>query len=283
MRIPWLCTVAILFCLSDPHSFSQTSDPQTELQLGIAAYEKAAYKEAVDHLKRAVLLDPSLTIAHLYLANTYSDLYCTTCEFDSDAGDTNEQRRVLVLEEYNKVLELDSSNTKALNSMANLHYRSAKFDEAERYYRKTIEVDASNSEALYTLAVIEWHRSYVLRMEKRAQLKFSPRQPLIDSPACHEIRKENLARVEEGISLLTRIPQVFNIADGMAYMGLLYRERADIQCDDRPAYEDDIKTAQSWAHRGCEARQNPDSQNIPWSWPPSPPPPPLKSGNSCFL
>jgi Tfp pilus assembly protein PilF len=123
MRIPWLCTVAILFCLSDPHSFSQTSDPQTELQLGIAAYEKAAYKEAVDHLKRAVLLDPSLTIAHLYLANTYSDLYCTTCEFDSDAGDTNEQRRVLVLEEYNKVLELDSSNTKALNSMANLHYR----------------------------------------------------------------------------------------------------------------------------------------------------------------
>jgi len=114
---------------------------------------------------------------------------------------------VLVLEEYNKVLELDSSNTKALNSMANLHYRSAKFDEAERYYRKTIEVDASNSEALYTLAVIEWHRSYVLRMEKRAQLKFSPRQPLIDSPACHEIRKENLARVEEGISLLTRIPR----------------------------------------------------------------------------
>ena len=34
--------------------------------------------------------------------------------------------------------------------------------------------------------------------------------------------------------------------DAMAYMNLRYRERADIQCANREAYDADIKTADKW-------------------------------------
>jgi hypothetical protein len=34
--------------------------------------------------------------------------------------------------------------------------------------------------------------------------------------------------------------------DAMAYMNLMYRERADIQCRDAKAYAADLKTADDW-------------------------------------
>ena len=52
--------------------FSQNFNATTELQLGIAAYEKSKYWDAIDHLERAVTLDPSAITAHLGSALTFS-------------------------------------------------------------------------------------------------------------------------------------------------------------------------------------------------------------------
>jgi len=41
--------------------------------VGIAAYENATYREAVEYLERAVSLDPTSTKAHLYLADAYNE------------------------------------------------------------------------------------------------------------------------------------------------------------------------------------------------------------------
>jgi len=35
----------------------------------------------------------------------------------------------------------------------------------------------------------------------------------------------------------------------MAYMNLMYRERADIQCDDKDARAADLKTADEWVDK----------------------------------
>ena len=35
----------------------------------------------------------------------------------------------------------------------------------------------------------------------------------------------------------------------MAYMNLMYRERADVQCDDLVAREADLKTADDWVDK----------------------------------
>jgi tetratricopeptide (TPR) repeat protein len=277
-RVVRLIGHTLLYLLSFG-SFAQVPDAQSELRLGIAAYENAAYKDAVEHLERAVLLDPTSIKAHLHLADAYNERHCETCEFDSlKAADINDHWRVLAIAEYKRALELDGMNTQALNSLGHRYYWDADLDKAERYYRKAIDVDPNNSEALYTLAVIDWQRSYELRMERRVTLKLRRKQPLIALSSCAEIRAENLPRVDEGIALLTRTLQVVNAAEAMAYTAILYRERADIQCGDDSAYSDDLKTAARWHEQACETWHDPDRAKIPWRWPASPPP---KNDASC--
>jgi tetratricopeptide (TPR) repeat protein len=276
-----ICHV-VPFCLLSFGSFAQILDAQSELRLGIAAYENATYREAVEHLERAVSLDPTSTKAHLYLADAYNERYCENCEFDpGEASEINDHWRVLAIAEYKKVLELDVSNTQALNRLGLRYYRQADLDEAEPYYRKAIEVDPSNSEALYTLAVINWERSYGVRMRKRVELKLSRKQNLIGLSSCGRIRAENLARVDEGIVLLTRTLQVLSAGEAMAYMAILYRERADIQCGDRSAYKDDLRTAAAWHERACETWHNPERAELSWRGAVNPPPRSLKDDASC--
>ena len=275
------CTVLIL-CFVSIHALSQLSDSQAELQLGIAAFEKAAYKEAIAHLERAILFDPGSVSSRPKLADAYNEMYCLTCEFDSasDAG-ANDHWRVLAIAEYKKVLELAPSNTQVLNSLAYVYYWHAELDEAERNYRKAIEVDATNAEALYTLAVIDWRRSYQVRVQKRTELKLNQKQLLIGLSSCRDIRTENLDRINEGIGLLTTTLQVLDVPEAMVYISILHRERADIQCGDRAAYQDDIKTSALWEHRACQTKINADRVNVPARWPPGPPP--SDGGENCLF
>jgi hypothetical protein len=118
-------------------------------------------------------------------------------------------------------------------------------------------------------------------MEKRTKLKLRRKQPLIGLSACAGIRAENLIRINEGIDLLARTLQVLNVGEAMAYMAILYRERADIQCGARSAYTEDLKASVRWHESACEASQKPNREKIPWPWPASPPPAPLKDDVSC--
>lgn len=261
-------------------SFAQAPKAQPELRLGIAAYQNGAYKEAIEHLERAVSADPTSMNARLHLADAYNASYCETCEFDSSqSSSTNDHWRELAIAEYTKVLEMNASNTDALNSLAHRYYWQADLDDAERYYRKSIEADSRNSEALYTLAVIDWQRSHRLLMQKRVELKLSKDQRFIGLSACSAIRADNLARIDESIVLMTKTLQSLNAGEAKAYMAVFYRERAEIQCGNRSAYEDDLRTATRWHERACEAWQSQDKTSIPLRWPPSLPP--LRNDASC--
>jgi hypothetical protein len=51
----------------------------------------------------------------------------------------------------------------------------------------------------------------------------------------------------------------------MAYMNLMYRERADLQCDDSVAREADLKTADDWvdktmAFKKAKTKKQPQAQ-----------------------
>jgi Flp pilus assembly protein TadD len=123
-----LCTIPTLL-------YSQNLNAIAELNLGIAAYDKAEYSDAIDHLERTAVLDPNAVGGHLDLAEAYDHAYGDgeECELNCD---TNEHRRLRAIEEFNKVLELDPSNPEALKALAWRYHRSAKFEEADRYYRK---------------------------------------------------------------------------------------------------------------------------------------------------
>jgi hypothetical protein len=88
--------------------------------------------------------------------------------------------------------------------------------------------------------------------------------------------KANLAQVEEGMSLLTRAAGIVESYDVKAYLSLLYRERADIQCGDLSAYDQDVNAAMEWTRRACDALHEPDRGPIScvsWRCPPPTPPP----------
>jgi tetratricopeptide (TPR) repeat protein len=274
MTLRWpLLSFTLALGLAVPQMLAQKSNADSELELGIAAYGKAKYSDAIDHLERAVTLNPKAVTGHFYLAESYESAYSEECDWNCDA---NERRRARALEEYNKVLELEPSNTEAMKALALRYYRAAKYDEADGFYRKALEVDPNDFEALYTLAVIQWQRSYQIRMEKRAELKLGRNKVLINLPSCTEIRSVNLVRVEDGISLMTRAAGIVESYEAKAYLSLLYRERAEIQCGERSAYDQDVNAAMEWTRRACDAEHTPD--RVPISCvslrcpPPAPPP-----------
>lgn len=274
-----ICHIASV-CLLSFASFAQAPGAQSELRLGIAAYQNGAYTEAIKHLERAVSAHPTSVNARLHLADAYNARYCETCEFDSNQSSlTNDHWRELAIAEYKKVLEMNASNTDALNGLANRYYWQADLDKAESYYRESIEVNSRNPEALYTLAVIDWQRSHRLLMQKRVELKLSEDQHLLGLSACSAIRADNLARIDESLVLMTRTLQSLNAVEAKAYMAVFYRERAEIQCGNRSAYERDLRTATRWHERACEAWRNADKTRIPLRWPPSLPP--LRNDESC--
>ena len=138
----------------------------------------------------------------------------------------------------------------------------ANSDEASRFYRKVLEADPNDFEALYTLAVIQWQHSYEVRTQTRAALKLESNKVLINLPSCAEVRRVNLAHIENAMSLLKRVDGIGESYDVKAYISLLYRERADIQCGDQISYDQDIGAAIEWTRGACNARHKPDRITI---------------------
>jgi hypothetical protein len=61
------------------------------------------------------------------------------------------------------------------------------------------------------------------------------------------------SRFEEAIQHMENLHKALKLRpdydDAMAYMNLMYRERADIQCDDPAARAADLKTADEWVDK----------------------------------
>jgi tetratricopeptide (TPR) repeat protein len=276
-RCLWcLCLTLGSYLIASP-LHSQTQDAKAELNLGIVAYQRAAYVEAIQHLERAVSLDPRTTDGHFYLAMTYDEMFVPTAE----PGDENGHWSGLAIQEYKKVLELDPSHKDASKYLAHIFFELARYGEAERYYRKAAVLDAKDPEALYGIAVIDWRQTYRVLMEKRVSLNLPREQPLIGLPACDEIRVRNLTRVDDGIELLTKTLQLLDNVDAKRYMAAFYEERAQIQCGDESAHKLDLRAAKQWWTRSCETYHSQKARVISRRWLPGLPPPPPKSGDTC--
>jgi len=64
------------------------------------------------------------------------------------------------------------------------------------------------------------------------------------------MRETNTGNVQEGIDNLNKALKLRpDYDDAMAYMNLMYRERADIECDDPAARSADLKTADEWVDK----------------------------------
>jgi tetratricopeptide (TPR) repeat protein len=217
------------------------------LNKGVQAYKNAKYEQAIDHFQEAVALDPTLINARLYLATAFAQQYIP----GADTPDNNKYAEQAI-DQYKLVLNADPKNINSVKGIAYLYLQQKKFDLAKQFYKKASEIDPNDAEPYYSVAVIDWTQTYVPRQEERAKLGMKPDDslPAKDKKVCAQIKEKNGTNVQEGIENLTKALQLRpDYDDAMAYMNLMYRERADIQCDDPVARAADLKSADEWVDK----------------------------------
>jgi tetratricopeptide (TPR) repeat protein len=247
----------------------QVSDAEAELTIAKAAHEKGDFRTALAHGQNAVALAPGMANAHFAVATFADDLCLPKAEPGPD-----DQTCGMAIQEYKKVLELDSSHAEALKSLAFLSYQFGKMDESEGYYRKDLALHPDDPELLAAVAGMNYRRIAPDVMETKARLGLGPKEALIQSSACVEVRERNQARFEEDIALLLRALEISrNNFEFQAYLGALYLLRAEIQCGDRANYQADMKSSRAWYMAGKDSAAK-SKQEFFQKVPAAPPPPP---------
>jgi len=217
------------------------------LNKGVQAFKNSKFEQAIDHFQQAVALDPTLVNARLYLATAYTQQYIPGI----DTPDNNRYGEQAI-DTYKQVLQADPKNINSIKGIAYLEWQMKKFDLAKEYDKKASQVDPNDPEPYYSVAVIDWTQTYVPRQEARNKLGLKPDDslPAKDKKICAEMKEKNTADVQEGIDNLNKAIQLRpDYDDAMAYMNLMFRERADIQCDDPAARAADLKTADEWVDK----------------------------------
>jgi tetratricopeptide (TPR) repeat protein len=217
----------------------------------VSPLKNAKYETAIDHFKRAVELDSSLQNAKLYLATAYAQQYIPGVDSPDNLQNAND-----AIAQYKNVLDQDPKNVNSIKGIAYLYLQMKKFEDAKTYYRKAIELDPNDPEAYYSVGVIDWTEAYQPRMEARAKLGLRPDEPLKDKKVCVALRDAQGAVIQDGMDVLNKALSLRqDYDDAMAYMNLLYREKADRECDEPDQRVADSKTADEWVDKTLAAKK----------------------------
>jgi tetratricopeptide (TPR) repeat protein len=243
-----------------------------QLNKGVTAYKNAKYEEAIDHFQQSVALDPSLINAKMYLATAFAQQYIPGVE-DKDNLKMADQ----AIEQYKRVLDMPAAardqKVNSAKGIAYLYLNMKKFDDAKKYYRMAADMDPNDPEPYYSVGVIDWTACYQPRMEARANLGLKPEENLNpkskdQKKVCAELKEKNWPSIQEGIESLNKAIQLRpDYDDAMAYLNLMYREKADVECDDLAARQEDLKTADHWVDqtlitKKAKAEKQPGTQGI---------------------
>jgi tetratricopeptide (TPR) repeat protein len=230
-----------------------------QLNKGVKAYKDNHYEQAITHFQNAVNLDPALINARMYLATAYVSQFIPG--IDSPENLRTAQQAI---DEYQKVIDANPSRDQKVNSakgIAYLYLNEKKWDDAKKYYRMASDLDPNDAEPYYSVGVIDWSACYQPRMEERAKLGMKPDEHLSaknkdQKKLCEELKVKNGPAIQEGIDSLDKAIKLReDYDDAMAYMNLMYRERADVECDDEAARAADLKTADGWVDKAMQAKQ----------------------------
>jgi tetratricopeptide (TPR) repeat protein len=263
MKRRFLCSLALgfsLFVVTEGRGLAQSAkeQPTTAQNLearkwlydGVKAYKRASTDEAIEDFKKATELDPLLINAQLYLATAYASQY-----IPGAPSAQNVRSGELALEGYQKLLEKDPKNLSAIDGAGSILYLMAgqpfnveRMEESKAYQQKHIQIAPHDPEPYYWIGVIDWSIAFRSNRALRNDWIKKTSRGLEPSEAMpEEIRQEFTAKyghvVQEGIQNLTKAMTLrTDYDDAMAYLNLLYREKADLERDPI-SRDDDLKTA----------------------------------------
>src|SRR6202035_112279 len=266
-----LITLAAIMLALVPSLGCNKLRARDQLNKGVESYKNNHYEQAIDHFQQSVQLDPGLINARMYLATAYVSQFIPGVD-SPDNVRTAQQ----AIDEYQKVIDANPARDQKVNSakgIAYLYLNMKKFDDAKKYYRMASDIDPNDAEPYYSVGVIDWTACYQPRMEERAKLGMKPEEHLNpknkdQKKACAELKVKNMPSIQEGIDSLNKAIQLRpDYDDAIAYLNLMYREKADVECDDLNARQEDLKTADHWVDqtlstKKAKAEKQPGQQGI---------------------
>ena len=218
------------------------------LNKGVVAFKAGKSDDAIEDFKRATELDPSLTTAHLYLATAYASLY-----IPGAPSPENKARGEQAIKVFKEILDADPNNLSAIDGIGSLLFQMAGqpfaekgFQESKTYHQRHIQIKPDDPEPYYWIGVIDWTLAFRANGEMRLDYNKNniKKQVHDDQPLPPAVRAEYAAKygplVDEGIADLQKaISLKPDYDDAMAYLGLLYRRKADMveSAEERASYQ----------------------------------------------
>jgi tetratricopeptide (TPR) repeat protein len=229
-----------------------------QLNKGVGAFRSSQFQAAIMHFKTAVGLDPSLLNAKLYLATAYFNQYIPS-------GESPENLKIAhqAIDAYEDVLKTDPNNSNAIASIAQIYYYMKQFDKAKDYQRRLLQVEPNNPVPYYWIGVLDWAvcfpRSQQMRKDLKIEFPKDPKDPSSLPPfpakARAELEEQNGPLVKEGVEVLEKAAQLKpNDFETMAYLNLMYRQKADLE-PDAAAREADLKQAEEWVDKALAVKK----------------------------
>ncbi|MBI3404279.1 MAG: hypothetical protein HY046_02355 [Acidobacteria bacterium] len=221
------------------------------LNKGVQAYKSGRYELAIENFKTAKQLDPLLMNARLYLATAYATQY-----IPGAPSPDNKRNGEAAIAEFQEVLQIDQKNLNAIDGIASIMFNMAgtppmdvkKFEEARSWHDKHLSFSPNDPQPHYSIGVIEWTLSYAGNKKARAEYNASARKQIKDDePMAKPVREKFVAdhgkNVDNGIEHLKKAMQLQpDYEDAMAYLNLLYRQKADM-VEAKAEREDYLKQA----------------------------------------
>jgi len=141
--------------------------------------------------------------------------------------------------------------------IADFDAKTAVLDEAKSWYEKLAAANPRNKEAFYSIGVIAWAKWYPRFAAARSNAGMRPEEPgpIRDAAVRRNLKSLYWAIIDGGIANLQKALDIDpRYDDAMAYLNLLFRERADLR-DTGEAYRGDIDLADKWLQKAMETRR----------------------------
>jgi len=208
-----------------------------KLNKGVQAYKNGQFDLAIEDFKQAKEFDPNLTNAQIYLATAYASQYVPGAPSPANLNNGNQ-----AINEFKAILADHPDNLSAIDGIGSIlfnigstPYDEAKIEESKQYHLKHIELKPDDPEPYYWVGVIDWSLSFRTNRELRDEYNKKAKKPIKETdplpPAiAMELAQKRGAEVDDGIDKIKKAMSLKpDYDDAMAYLNLLYRQKADME------------------------------------------------------
>jgi tetratricopeptide (TPR) repeat protein len=249
-RKPHVLIVAVLAASVAAGAGCDKLRARDKLNKGVNAYKNAQFDEAIADFQAAKEYDPSLTNAQLYLATAYATQY-----IPGAPSPENVKNGEQAVAEFKNILDGQPDNVSAIDGIGSILYNMGgtpfdeqKLQESKSYHEKHIALKPDDPEPYYWVGVIDWSLAYRANKDMRDNYNKTSKKPVKESDPMPPALATQFAdkygmTVDEGIqNLQTAVQKRPDYDDAMAYLNLLYRQKADTETS-ASARDEDLKQA----------------------------------------